>query len=160
MSAAAPADAAELRRELDRLIAHFLAAVSFDAGQTPRYERLHDLFVEAGLLFNATGATLEISSVGRFIETRRASFDSGTVLRYTVRELDAESAGFGRVAHRCSLIAREGMAAGARFESSGMLFTQFLLTPAGWRLGSAAWDDQRPGVRLITGAEPTEFGTF
>ncbi|RZU00814.1 hypothetical protein [Rivibacter subsaxonicus] len=160
MNATAPAGAAELKRELDQLIAQLLGAVSFDAGQTPRYRRLHDLFIEAGVLVNATGATPEVFGVDRFIETRMASFEAGTVTRYRVLELDADSVSFGKVAHRQGVIAREGMAAGERFESRGMLFAQFVLTQAGWRFSSVAWDDLRPGVRLIARSEPTEFGAY
>ena len=43
--------------ELDRLTAEFSRAVSFEAGETPPYDNIHALFIEAGLLIKNTAAT-------------------------------------------------------------------------------------------------------
>lgn len=150
--------AADVKRALDRLIAAFFAAVSFEAEQPPDYEQLHELFIAEGLLINNTGTGPEISNVEQFIDRRQATFRTGEVSRYRVEELSETTETFGSIAHRASAFVRSGTRGGSAFESRGMIFTQFVLTAAGWRVSAAAWDDQRPGQVLSGHAEPTEFG--
>ena len=61
-----------VKAELDRLIAEFFGAVSFEEGATPPYENIHGLFIETGLLVKNTTSTPEISTVTQFIEPRQA----------------------------------------------------------------------------------------
>jgi hypothetical protein len=37
---------------------------------------------------------------------------------------------------------------GVSFEARGMISTQFVRTPVGWRISSMAWDDERLGMSL------------
>jgi hypothetical protein len=37
---------------------------------------------------------------------------------------------------------------GAAIDARGAISTQFVRTPGGWRIGSMAWDDERPGLEL------------
>jgi hypothetical protein len=34
-----------------------------------------------------------------------------------------------------------------------MVSTQFVKTPAGWKMSAMAWDDERPGLTLPSGFE-------
>ena len=43
-------DRSAVNAELDRLTADFFKAVSFEAGEMPRYDGIRLLFIEAGLL--------------------------------------------------------------------------------------------------------------
>src|SRR5205823_14835512 len=63
-------------------------------------------------------------------------------------EMDGVTAGFGNVAHRFSRYRKEGRRDGADFTGRGMISTQFVRTPAGWRISVMAWDDERPGLIL------------
>jgi hypothetical protein len=63
-------DRTPIKAELDRLIADFFRAVSFEEGATPPYEDIYELFIEAGLLVKNTTSTPEISTVRQFIEPR------------------------------------------------------------------------------------------
>ena len=70
-------DYASVKAELDRLIAAFFRAVSFEEGETPPYDNLYEPFIEAGLIVKNTAATPEISSVRQFIEPRLVMFRFG-----------------------------------------------------------------------------------
>src|SRR6266404_4013075 len=109
-------NSAAVKRELDRLTAEFLCAVSFEPGETPAYENLHMLFIENGLLIKNIGTIPEVSSISQFMK-------------------------------------------GVLFEARGMISTQFILTPAGWKMSSMAWDDERPGLSIPDHREPTEIGS-
>ncbi len=145
------------KTELDRLTAGFFEAVSFEAGQTPPYDNIHALFIESGLLIKNTSSTPEISTVAQFIAPRKASVQSGELTRFNEMELTENTEIFGNVAHRFSAYAKSGTAKGTPFEAMGMISTQFVLTPAGWRISAMAWDDERPGLSIPDHYKPTGF---
>ncbi|MDH5541018.1 MAG: hypothetical protein OEY03_16585 [Rhizobacter sp.] len=149
---------AQARREVDRKAADFFNAVSFEAGELPRFDALHGLFIGRGLLINNSAEATVVFTVDEFIGSRRAGFSADAVSRYRVTELSQTTEVFGGIAHRASGFVRSGVKAGQAFEVRGMIFMQFVQTPAGWRISAAAWDDQRPGQTLSGHAEPTEFG--
>ncbi|MGZ9057823.1 MAG: hypothetical protein ACXW13_00675 [Burkholderiaceae bacterium] len=134
--------------ELDRLTAEFFRAVSFETGETPSYEVIHTLFIERGLLIKNVGSTPEISSVSEFIEPRQVLVTSGTLTRFHESELSASTEIFGNVAHRFSAYLKSGTSSGVSFEARGMITTQFINTPNGWKMSAMAWDDERPGLSI------------
>jgi hypothetical protein len=141
-------DSAAVKAELDRLTMAFFRAVSFEEGATPPYENIYALFIEAGLLVKNTASTPEISTVRQFIAPRQASVRSGELTRFNEVELSESTEIFGNVAHRFSAYAKSGTLKGVFFEARGMISTQFVLTPAGWKMSAMAWDDERPGLTI------------
>jgi len=141
-------DLAAVNAELDRLVVAFFRAVSFEEGATPPYENIHALFIEAGLLIKNTASTPEISTVHEFIAPRQAMVRSGALTRFKEVELSQTTEIFGNVAHRFSAYAKSGTLNGVPFEARGMISTQFILTPAGWKMSAMAWDDERPGLTI------------
>lgn len=144
--------------ELDRLTAEFFRAVSFEAGGAPPFENIYALFIESGLLIKNAGSTPEICTVRQFIEPRQATVTSGVLTRFLEAELSETTVIFGNVAHRFSAYTKSGTTGGAPFEVRGMISTQFILTPAGWKISAMAWDDERPGLSIPQHFEPTESG--
>jgi hypothetical protein len=134
--------------ELGMLIDRFFLAVSFQDGDEPRYAGIHDLFIEAGLLIKNTSEIPEISTVEQFIEPRQKLVDSGELTYFQETELSATTESFGNVAQRRSEYDKRGVSGGAAFEGRGVIMTQFVRTPAGWRISSMAWDDERPGLTI------------
>lgn len=145
-------------RPIDRLVADFFAAVSFDPGQPPQLTRLRELCLGAALLVQQDGATPEVFTLEGFIASRRARHAEGSISRYRVSELWHTTERFNGVAHRASAFARTGVKDGEAFEVRGMIFFQCVDTAAGWRISAAAWTDQLPGQPLSSRPEPTEFG--
>lgn len=144
-----------VKSELDRLTAEFFRSVSFEVGEAPPYQNIYPLFIESGLLIKNNGATPEIASVRQFIEPRQAMVAAGELTRFREVELFETSEIFGNVAHRFSGYAKSGTKDGVAFEARGMIATQFILTPAGWKMSAMAWDDERPGLALPTRREPS-----
>lgn len=134
--------------ELDRLTWEFFRAVSFEAGGTPSYENIPALFIERGLLIKNASPTPEISSVREFIEPRQALVSSGALTRFHESELSESTVIFGNVAHRFSAYTKSGTSSGIAFETRGMITTQFVNTPGGWKMSAMAWDDERPGLSI------------
>jgi steroid delta-isomerase-like uncharacterized protein len=134
--------------ELKRLVDGFFDAVSFETGAAPAYARIHDLFIATGQLIKNSGSIPEITSVKQFIESRQASVDSGALTRFHEAELTATTEVFGNVAHRFSGYFKSGTLGGVPFEAKGLVSTQFVRTPLGWKISSMAWDDERAGLEL------------
>jgi hypothetical protein len=127
--------------ELQAIINAFFEAVSFETGSPPAYERLRDLVLPSGLLINNSGEAPEVATVDEFIEPRQALVDSGELTSFAEFETHAITEVFGRVAHRLSTYGKSGVAGGTPFSASGVISTQFVLAPDGWRISSMTWDD-------------------
>lgn len=137
-----------VKNELNALAQAFFRAVSFEPGSVPPYDDIHALFIDAGLLIKNTGAAPEISSLREFIAPRQALVDSGSLTRFREWELSETTQIFGNIAHRYSAYGKAGTMNGEAFEARGMISTQFVKTPEGWKMSAMAWDDERPGLSL------------
>jgi hypothetical protein len=145
---AADTTIADVMAELGLLINEFFRAVSFQNGELPSYNKLHDLFIEGGKLIKNSSEVPEISTVDQFIAPRQAMVDSGALAYFEEVESAEITEVFGNVAHRFSTYDKRGKTDGAPFEVSGMISTQFIRTPSGWKISSMAWDDERPGLAI------------
>jgi hypothetical protein len=130
------------------LVSEFFGAVSFEEGGRPRYEKLHDLFIPDGKLIRNSSDVPEVSSVPEFVASRRRVLDAGELTAFRETEAAGITEAFGNVAHRFSTYDKRGVLQGVPFEASGMVSTQFIRTPGGWRISSMAWDDERPGLSI------------
>jgi hypothetical protein len=86
--------------------------------------------------------------VRQFIEPRQVLVNSGELTSFREVELSEITELFGNVAHRLSVYAKFGTVKGVPFEARGMISTQFIMTPAGWKVSAMAWDDERPGLTV------------
>jgi hypothetical protein len=134
--------------EIRRLIGEFFRAVSFEGGRRPPYDVLHDLFIVDGKIIRNSGAVPEISTVAQFIEPRLAMVDAGELTSFYEGELADVTEIFGNVAHRFSTYEKRGTTSGEPLAAKGVISTQFVRTPNGWKISSMAWDDERPGLAL------------
>ena len=139
---------ATVKSELDRLTKEFFRSVSFEPGGTPDYQHIHALFVAQGLLIKNVTPKPEISTVSQFIAPRHESVRAGELTDFQESELYETTEIFGNVAHRFSAYTKSGTLKGSPFSAKGMISTQFIRTPEGWRVSSMAWDDERPGLQL------------
>jgi hypothetical protein len=139
---------ADAAPDLAALTGAFLRAVTFAAGETPDYERIRDLFVDGGRLIRNDGDAPEIATVDEFIAPRRRMVEAGELTWFEETESSAIDESFGNVAHRFSTYTKCGELNGTLFEARGVITTQFVRTPAGWKMSSMAWDDERPGLSI------------
>jgi hypothetical protein len=127
--------------ELAALTKRFFRAVSFERGHIPVYGRIRALFIRGGKLINNSSGIPEIWTVEGFIASRRKLVDSGILTSFKEAETSATVEVFGRVAHRLSVYEKRGMRQGEPIAGGGLISTQFILTPGGWKMSSMAWDD-------------------
>ena len=138
----------DVTSELKGLIDEFFRAVSFESGQRPAYTRIRDLFIDDGTLIRNGPDGPEISSVGEFIEARQRILESGALTAFAEVEIAATTEAFGNVAHRFSTYEKHGTLDSETINARGLISTQFIRTPSGWKMSSMAWDDERPGLAI------------
>lgn len=74
-------------------------------------------------------------------EPREKMLTDGTLTEFSEWEVSERTEISGSIAHRLSEYAKSGVRNGEHFEGSGYKTTQFIRTPAGWRISSLAWYD-------------------
>jgi ketosteroid isomerase-like protein len=136
------------KREIDALTGAFFSAVSFREGDKPDYQQLYELFIESGQLIRMSSAVPEISSVSQFIEPRQRMVGAGELTCFQEVETAEITELFGNVAHRFSTYEKSGINQGTVVKGRGTISMQYILTDAGWKISSMAWDDERPGLFL------------
>lgn len=140
--------ASQIRAELKALADEFFQAVSFQSGQRSAYGKIHDLFIDDGKLIRNSSEVPEITSVEEFIASRQHMFASGELTSFEEIETAAITEVFGNIAHRFSTYEKRGTVRGRAIDARGVISTQFIRTPRGWRMSSMAWDDERPGLAI------------
>jgi hypothetical protein len=126
----------------------FFAAVSFQPGARPAYDRLVELFVPGGTLVDNTPESIEVCTVPDFVRPREDMVRRGALTAFHEAEEAYATVVVGRLAHRSSVYRKRAVRDGTVLEARGWISTQLLLSPAGWRISSMAWEDERPGVTL------------
>jgi hypothetical protein len=139
---------ADVRAQLKTLTDEFFRAVSFATGQRPAYTRIRGLFIDDGRLIRNSSEIPEISSVDEFIASRQSAVDSGALTSFEEVETAETTEVFGNIAHRFSTYEKRGTMDGEAIEGAGIIATQFIRTPSGWKMSSMAWDDERPGLAI------------
>jgi hypothetical protein len=142
------AQAADDTAAMAKVLADFLASVSFPEGARPDYPAMRGLFCEGAQLIKNSGDLPEISTVDEFILPRQEQVDAGVLTSFEEGEVAHVTEVFGNVGHRFSTYQKRGTSNGLAFEARGIICTQFIRTPSGWKISSMAWDDERPGLRI------------
>ena len=130
------------------VMAKFLTTVSFESGAHPDYSSLPSLFAEGARLVPTASGQPERIGIDEFLRDRTEQVRSGRLSAFAERETSQVTERFGNVAHRFSTYSKRSEHAGAVAESDGIISTQFVNTPAGWRISAMAWDDERPGLTI------------
>jgi hypothetical protein len=79
---------------------------------------------------------------------RQQQVDSGELTSFEEVEVAHVTEVFGNVGHRFSTYDKRGTVKGIAFEARGIISTQFIRTPSGWRISAMAWDDERAGLAI------------
>lgn len=142
-------DHREALAEIDRLIEKFFSAFNNRGGRRPDLARVQELFVPEGLVAKCVAATPEISTLPAFIAPRQELLSGGTLTEFEEVETSQTTEVLGHIAHRLSTYRKSGVMEGAPFVTRGAKSFQLLETPAGWRILSVMWDDEREGFQLV-----------
>ncbi|MDT0381927.1 GNAT family protein [Streptomyces sp. DSM 42041] len=129
------------KAEIDALTRVFFGAFTNTAGSRPDVDAIREVFVPQGRIISNVGGALVTYDLDAFIEPRREMLTDGRLTEFSEWEVSERTEIFGSIAHRFSAYRKSGYLAGEWFEGSGAKTTQFVRTPAGWRMSSLLWDD-------------------
>jgi ribosomal-protein-serine acetyltransferase len=133
-----PSDA---KAELDQLMRAFLGAFTNTGGTRPNVDSVREVFIPQVMIISNVGGERAVYDLDAFIGPRKRILTDGTLTEFSEWEVAERTEIFGSIAHRFSEYRKSGFLNGVPFEGSGCKTTQFLRTPAGWRMSSMAWDD-------------------
>lgn len=131
----------DVKAELDQLMRAFLGAFTNIAGCRPNVDVVREVFIPQGMIIKNVGSELVIYDLDGFVEPREKILTDGSLTEFSEWEVAERTEIFGSIAHRFSDYRKSGFLNGEWFEGSGHKTTQFVRTPAGWRMSSMAWDD-------------------
>ncbi|MCT2593061.1 DUF4440 domain-containing protein [Streptomyces sp. N2-109] len=131
----------DVKAELDELMRTFLGAFTNTGGRRPDVDVIREVFIPQGVIVSTAGDEPVFYDLDGFIEPRQKILTDGTLTEFSEWEVAERTEVFGSIAQRFSEYRKSGFLDGEWFEGSGCKTTQFLRTPAGWRMSSMAWDD-------------------
>ncbi|MEV6951084.1 GNAT family protein [Streptomyces sp. NPDC051183] len=143
-SGASPAErvpASDDKARLDELMRAFLGAFTNTDGGRPNLDVVREVFIPQGTIISNTGDEPVVYDLDSFIEPRQKILTDGTLTEFSEWEVSERTEILGSIAHRFSEYRKSGFRDGERFEGGGRKTTQFVRTPAGWRMSSMAWVD-------------------
>ncbi|WP_328997730.1 hypothetical protein OHA18_25085 [Kribbella sp. NBC_00709] len=129
-----------VKAELDELMRLFFGAFTNTDGP-PRTERIHEVCIPRATIISQAGTTSVVYDLDSFVAPRQKILTDGTLTEFSEWEVAERTEIYGSIAHRFSQYRKAGIQNGERFEGSGHKTTQFVRTPAGWRISSLAWED-------------------
>jgi hypothetical protein len=132
----------DVKAELDQLMRAFLGAFTNTGGSRPNVEVVREVFIPQGTIIKNIGGDPVIYDLDAFVEPREKILTDGTLTEFSEWEVAERTDIFGSIAHRFSEYRKSGFLDGEWCEGAGRKTTQFVLTPAGWRMSSMAWDDE------------------
>ncbi len=142
-------DEAADRTAIEAVITAFFAAFTSDgdtSADPDRWARLKDLFLPEAVVVRTCGLTPAVYDVEGFIAPRRALLTDGGLTDFREWVLTGRLDLFGDIAAWFGGYAKAGVQHGEPVRGRGMKSVQLVRTDGGWRIGAAAWDDERPGV--------------
>ncbi|MFI6445624.1 GNAT family N-acetyltransferase [Kitasatospora sp. NPDC050543] len=133
--------ASDVKAELDQLMRTFLGAFTNTGGSEPNVDAVREVFIPQGMIISHVGAEPVVYDLDAFVEPRLRILTDGTLTEFSEWEVAERTEIFESIAHRFSEYRKSGFLNGEWFEGSGRKTTQFIRTPAGWRMSSMAWED-------------------
>lgn len=131
----------DVQAELDQLMRTFLGAFTNTGGSRPHVDVVREVFIPQGMIIKNVGDEPVVYDLDAFVEPRQRMLTDGTLTEFSEWEVAERTEILGSIAHRFSEYRKSGFLAGEWFEGSGRKTTQFVRTPAGWRMSSMAWED-------------------
>ncbi|MEE1752894.1 GNAT family N-acetyltransferase [Streptomyces sp. SP18CS02] len=131
-----------VQAELDRLMRVFVGAFTNTGDTRPDLGVIRDVFIPEGRIIASAGGEPVVYDLDAFIEPRQRMLTDGTLTEFREWEVAERTEVFGSIAQRFSEYRKSGRHQGEWFEGAGHKTTQFVRTPAGWRMSSLAWEDE------------------
>jgi hypothetical protein len=134
-------DTAADRAEIAAVVRTFFAAFTSGPDSVARLDALRALFLPEAVIVRGGGDAPAVYGVDSFIAPRQQLLSGGSLVGFREWELSGRTEVFGDIAQHLCSYAKQGVLDGQPFAAQGKKSLLLVRTPAGWRIGAAAWDD-------------------
>ena len=125
------------------LVGAFFSAFTSGPDAAARLDDLRRIMLPGATVVRTCGLPAEVYDVESFIAPRLALLTSGEISEFEEWPEPGRVDVFGDIAHWWGAYAKRWRAAGVTHTGRGMKTMSFVRTDDGWRISSAAWDDER-----------------
>lgn len=141
-------DTSELRRrhgdesQIDELITAFYAAISFEEGGSPDWERMRTLFSPHARLTRITPEGTDYYDLTGFQEMAKEALDLGLYTRFFEVEVRREQRLFGGLCHVLSAYETKQTPNSSEPLTRGVNSLQLIREGTEWKVLSVCWDEE------------------
>lgn len=128
--------------EINALVERFFSLFTNTQGNEPQVDNIKHMFIEQGIIINATTTPTQVYSLDEFIAPRKAWLSDGTLTDFSEWETSHNTSVFGNIAQRYVTYQKSGYLKGAYFETKGVKNIQLIKTNGVWKIVSVTWYDE------------------
>ncbi|OIJ27817.1 hypothetical protein [Nocardioides luteus] len=128
---------------IEALVDAFFSAFTTGPDAAARLDDLRRIMLPGATVVRTCGLPAEVYDVESFIAPRLALLTSGEIAEFEEWPEPGRIDVFGDIAHWWGAYGKRWLAGGEVHTGAGMKTMSFVRTHAGWRISSAAWDDER-----------------
>ena len=135
----APDDAA-----IKKAVDDAYAAISFKAGEQPKYNNIQNYFIPKTQLINFISDTSQILSINDFVKAFKIYVESTKIQSFHEEEVYGKTEQFGNIAQRISTY-KTYINSLDIVKERGVNSFQLIKTPQGWKVSGMIWDVEKTG---------------
>ncbi|MEU0314045.1 DUF4440 domain-containing protein [Nocardioides sp. NPDC006273] len=128
---------------IEALVRAFFSAFTAGPDAAARLDDLRRIMLPGATIARTCGLPAEIYDVESFIAPRLTLLTSGEITEFEEWPEPGRIDVFGDIAHWWGAYGKRWRTEGEIHTGKGMKTMSFVRTESGWRISSAAWDDER-----------------
>ncbi|SDK34005.1 hypothetical protein SAMN05428985_103663 [Nocardioides sp. YR527] len=128
---------------VEELVRAFFSAFTAGTDAAARLDDLRRIMIPGATVVRTCGLPVEVYDIESFIAPRLALLTSGEIEEFEEWPEPGRIDVFGDIAHWWGAYGKRWLAGGEVHTGRGMKTMSFVRTDDGWRISSAAWDDER-----------------